>query len=156
MKEFPNKKVTRGAASWDQDPCETTSIYFFVLHGLCLTSSTLWLLRVTKTISPHNINTIWSRQVLRIQENITFRGLLIDPIPNSPNSHNKNCMAEIRGNYQWDLESEEVSLEISWLKLFSHDYPLRTLNNCWIDTLLIFFRILNNSFEELIAFQVFL
>ena len=113
-------------------------IFFFVLHGLCLTSSTLWLLRVTKTISPHNINTIWSRQVLRIQENITFRGLLIDPIPNSPNSHNKNCMAEIRGNYQWDLESEWVSLEISWLKLFSHDYPLRTLNNCWIDTLNFF------------------
>ena len=138
MKEFPNKKVTRGAASWDQDPCETTSIYFFVLHGLCLTSSTLWLLRVTKTISPHNINIIWSRQVLRIQENITFRGLLIDPIPNSPNSHNKDCMAEIRGNYQWDLESKGVSLEISWLKLFSHDYPLRTLNNYWIDILLIF------------------
>ena len=38
--------------------------------------------------------------MLRIQENITFRGLLMDPIPNSPNSHNKNCMAEIRGNYQ--------------------------------------------------------
>ena len=37
--------------------------------------------------------------MLRIQENITFRGLLIDPIPNSSNSHNKNCMAEIRGNY---------------------------------------------------------
>ena len=39
-------------------------------------------------------------------------------------------MAEIKGNYQSDLESEGVSLEISWLKLFSHDYPLRTLNNC--------------------------
>ena len=34
--------------------------------------------------------------MLRIQENITFRGLFIDPIPNSPNSHNKNCMAEIK------------------------------------------------------------
>ena len=111
---------------------------FFVLHGLCLTSSTLWLLRVTKIISPHNINTIWSRQVLRIQENITFRGLFIDPIPNSPNSHNKNCMAEIKGNYQSDLDSEGVSLEISWLKLFSLDYPLRTLNNYWINILLIF------------------
>ena len=137
-------KKLRGAANWDQDPCETTSIYFFVLHGLCLTSSTLntsstlWLLRVTKTISPHNINTIWSRKVLRIQENITFRGLLIDPIPNSPNSHNKNCMAEIKGNYQSDLDSEGVSLEISWLKLFSLDYPLRTLNNYWINILLIF------------------
>ena len=64
-----------------------------------------------------------------MQENITFRGLFIDPIPNSPNSHNKNCMAEIKGNYQSDLDSEGVSLEISWLKLFSLDYPLRTLNN---------------------------
>ena len=37
-------------------------------------------------ISPYNINTISSRQVMRIKKNINYlKGLLVDPISNSPN-----------------------------------------------------------------------
>ena len=36
-------------------------------------------------ISPYNINTITSRQVLRIKEKILTRELLVDLISNSPN-----------------------------------------------------------------------
>ena len=36
-------------------------------------------------ISLYNINTITSRQVLRIKEKILTRGLLVDLISNSPN-----------------------------------------------------------------------
>ena len=35
-------------------------------------------------ISPYTISTISSRQVMRISK-ISIRGLLVDPIPNSPN-----------------------------------------------------------------------
>ena len=35
-------------------------------------------------ISPYIINTISSRQVMKIRK-ISIRGLLVDPIPNSPN-----------------------------------------------------------------------
>ena len=30
-------------------------------------------------------------------------GFLVDPIPNSLNSHHKNCIADSKENYQWDL-----------------------------------------------------
>ena len=38
-------------------------------------------------ISPYNIITISSRQLMRIKKNIDYiiRGLLVDPKPNSPN-----------------------------------------------------------------------
>lgn len=36
-------------------------------------------------ISPYNINTITSRQVLRIKEKNIDKGLLVDLISNSPN-----------------------------------------------------------------------
>ena len=48
-------------------------------------------------ISPHNINKISSRQVMRIKNLI--KGLLVDPKPNSPNLHHKNCMADSKENY---------------------------------------------------------
>ena len=35
-------------------------------------------------ISSYSVNTISSRQVMRIKK-ISVRGLLVDPIPNSPN-----------------------------------------------------------------------
>ena len=35
-------------------------------------------------ISSHSVNTISSRKVMRIKK-ISVRGLLVDPIPNSPN-----------------------------------------------------------------------
>ena len=37
-----------------------------------------------------------------------MRGLLVDPIPNSPNLHHKNGMANSRENYRIDIGSERV------------------------------------------------
>ena len=39
-----------------------------------------------------------SNQVKSIK-NISIEGLLVDPIPNSPNSHDKNCSADSEENY---------------------------------------------------------
>ena len=51
-------------------------------------------------ISPYNINTISSRQVMRIiGKKILFRGLIVDPVPNSPNQQYNNYMAEREENY---------------------------------------------------------
>ena len=51
-------------------------------------------------ISPYNINTISSRQVMRIiGKKILFRGLIVDPVPNSPNQQYNNYMAESEENY---------------------------------------------------------
>ena len=30
-------------------------------------------------------------------------GFSVDPMPNSPNSHHRNCIADRKENYQWDL-----------------------------------------------------
>lgn len=45
-------------------------------------------------ISPYNINTKPSRQVMRIKNIIQ----LLDPISNSQISHHKNCMADSKEN----------------------------------------------------------
>ena len=49
-------------------------------------------------ISPYNINTISSRQVIRIIGNIN-QGILVDPTSNSPNEHYKKYMADREENY---------------------------------------------------------
>ena len=49
-------------------------------------------------ISPYNINKISSRQMIRIKK-ISIRGLLVDPISNSPNKHHNNFMADSKENY---------------------------------------------------------
>ena len=36
-------------------------------------------------ISPYHIKTISTRQVIRNKEKISIRGLVVDPVPNSPN-----------------------------------------------------------------------
>ena len=51
---------------------------------------------------------ISSIEVIRIKKNINS-GLLVDPIPNSPNRHDKNCMADGEENYLRDLGSERVN-----------------------------------------------
>ena len=51
-----------------------------------------------RRVSPYNINTILSRKVTRICQNIK-KQLLVDPIASSPNSHHKNCMADSKENY---------------------------------------------------------
>ena len=57
-------------------------------------------------ISPYIIHTISSRQVMRIEKNISY-GLLADPISNSSNNHN-NCIADSKENYSCDLGNERV------------------------------------------------
>ena len=36
---------------------------------------------------------------------MSIRGLLVDSIPNYPNKHHENCIADSKENYQLDLES---------------------------------------------------
>ena len=47
-------------------------------------------------ISPHIINTISSRRDMRI----SISGLLVDPVPSSPNLHHMNCMEDSKENYE--------------------------------------------------------
>ena len=47
--------------------------------------NSLTLLSDQDRISPYNINTISSRQVMRIKKTLSARGSWVDPIPNSPN-----------------------------------------------------------------------
>ena len=49
-------------------------------------------------ISPYNTNTVSSRQVMRINK-ISTRGLSVDPMASSPNSHDKNCIADSKENW---------------------------------------------------------
>ena len=39
-------------------------------------------------------------QAVKLKEKISTRGLLVDPISNSPNKHHENCMADTKENYQ--------------------------------------------------------
>ena len=55
-----------------------------VLRAVILFNLTLWL-SDQEIISPCNINTILNRQETRIEKKYQFRGLLADPLPNSPN-----------------------------------------------------------------------
>ena len=50
-------------------------------------------------ISPSNINTISSRQVMMRIDKLLIKGLLVDPIRISPNKHHKNYMADSKENY---------------------------------------------------------
>ena len=47
----------------------------------------------------YNINTILNRQVTRIKK-VSGRGFLVDPIPNYPNLHHRNCMTDSKEKYQ--------------------------------------------------------
>ena len=50
-------------------------------------------------ISPYDIETISSRQVMRKKKN-TIKGIIgVDPITNSPNQHHKICIADCKENY---------------------------------------------------------
>ena len=49
-------------------------------------------------ISPYNISIMLSMEVRRIKK-ISLRGLLVDPILNSPNLHHNNCMTDSKENY---------------------------------------------------------
>ena len=49
-------------------------------------------------ISPYNVNAILGRQVMRIKIK-KIGGLWVDPVPNSPNQHHKNCTADSKENY---------------------------------------------------------
>ena len=43
-----------------------------------------------------------------IEKNINIGGLFVDPIPNFPNQHQKNFMADSRENCSRNLGSEKV------------------------------------------------
>ena len=75
-------------------------------------------------ISPYSINTISSRQVIRIKKNI-IRGLLIKTRPISPNYLHKSCMVDSKENHSRDLGGERVKLEIipQILQTYWHSFP---------------------------------
>ena len=58
-------------------------------------------------ISPYNINTKSRRQVMRIEKNISIRGLLVDLILNYPNSFIRTVW-QTAGSYRRDLGSVRV------------------------------------------------
>ena len=45
---------------------------------------------------------------------MSIRGLLVDPIPNSPNWHHKNNMEGSKKNYLWDLGKEMLKMYAIW------------------------------------------
>ena len=53
---------------------------------------------VQDRVSPHNINTILSKKVMRIYQNIKKLSL-VDPITSSPNLHHENCVVDSRENH---------------------------------------------------------
>ena len=71
-------------------PCHQPSVQmlFNCLHPMSDKGRTF--LTITSRIS--------SIEVIRIKKNINS-GLLVDPIPNSPNRHDKNCMSDGEENY---------------------------------------------------------
>ena len=58
--------------------------------------------------SAYNVDTKSSRHVMRIKKNINW-GLLVDPILNSPNKHQKNYMTDSKENHKRDFGSERVN-----------------------------------------------
>ena len=44
----------------------------------------------------------------------SLRGLLVDPIPNSPNWHHKNYTEGSKKNYKWDLGKEMLKMYAIW------------------------------------------
>ena len=62
--------------------------------------SQLWFLNpflTEKKNYPLKIFTISSREAMR-EKKLSVEGLLVDPIPYSPNQNHKNCMAECKEN----------------------------------------------------------
>ena len=53
-------------------------------------------------ISPYCIGIISCKQVMRLKKK-SIMGLLIDPIPNSPNQHDENRLTDSKENYWWNL-----------------------------------------------------
>ena len=45
---------------------------------------------------------------------MSIRGLLVDPIPNSPNWHHKNYTEGSKKNYKWDLGKEMLKMYAIW------------------------------------------
>ena len=58
--------------------------------------------------SPYKISTQHQADKRYEQRKISVRGSLFDPIPNSPNLHDKNGLANSKENYWRDLGSERV------------------------------------------------
>ena len=59
----------------------------------------LTLVSDQERISPYEIKTVESRQEMRMKK-LSINGLfVVDPIPNSPNLHHRNCVADSKENY---------------------------------------------------------
>ena len=72
-------------------------------------SLTLQLPWVTKTEFLLTISIQYQADEWWEYRQILIWGLLVDPIPNSLNQHHKNCVADSKENYWWDLRSWRVN-----------------------------------------------
>ena len=65
-------------------------------------------------ISPYNINTVSSKQVMRIKKNISWGIISWSNYKFSKLTfQKKNYMADSKENYEWDLRSEMVKHEVT-------------------------------------------
>ena len=91
-------------------------------------------------VSPLGINTISSRQWWEERKK-SIRGLLVDPVPSSPNWHHKNCLADSKEYLWWDLGSQRIDSgpihlfsiilrEFLGIMYSSREYPNPCESNC--------------------------
>ena len=62
---------------------------------------------------------------MRIKKNV-IRGLVVDQIPNFPNYHHKNWMADSTENYYWDLGTERVKLHGLLCQTATYTFSLKS------------------------------
>ena len=72
-------------------------------------------------ISPYNINTISTRQVMRIKKNINL-GVLINTILNSLNWRYKNGIVDSKENYKFDLGVKGLNPECDQHVIFPYSH----------------------------------
>ena len=86
----------------------------------------LWLTWVTKTELLLTISILYQAEKWWELRKMLIRGWLANPVQNS-NSNHKNCLADNRENYQWDLERKRVKcyillqLKFHWILLLVHN-----------------------------------
>ena len=70
--------------------------HFFTAKPLALTLKLIWVTMkkfIFKISKQHHADKWWEWR------KISIRGLMVDPIPNSPNCHHRNCMPDSKENY---------------------------------------------------------
>ena len=91
-----------------------------------------------------------------------IRGWLADPVQNS-NSNHKNCLADNRENYQWDLERERVKCYILLQLKISLNFAVSSQFSCYwctfwqwtVHVLALYFMFLLLPFVQYFLIEIF-